>query len=433
MSLIKNKQMNKIISNLILSNTNLTIVLTDGSCMTKNPCTYAQYEAIKNVQTLEELFQLVVSEEVLQERKKIKIEKERLEKERKQIQNVIDGFEVLKNTGLFEFKDNSVYLKGINRSLPKLLINRFCQIAINYAPGYLNPYPEFFMEDNLEFISLKRFFLKCCVNPNIHASEDLYDFLDRGNMHIDRFGNFYAYRRVKKLLNKNSDLVKFVSNQYTKILGWKKRTGNYCVASKLGEYKLFKNGEEPKDDNPYWVNIGNLKELYLNLPSYQENNYTSAHTGTEDYRVGSIIEMPRNETDEDKTRDCSKGFHLASAEYDYSGFGDTPILAICSPSDVVAIPENGKLRTCRWFFASVLENGEESKILNEENFDVSELGERFEELMMENLEEKVQNSFVEEIKRHSFELPKISTEEIRNIVEELQDISNILKNRIINI
>ena len=69
----------------------------------------------------------------------------------------------------------------------------------------------------------------------------------------------------------------------------------------------------------------------------QENRYTSAHTGEEDYRVGNVISMPRNEGDDNNSVSCSMGFHAASKEYDYSGFGDQDILVIINPIDVLAV------------------------------------------------------------------------------------------------
>jgi hypothetical protein len=199
----------------------------------------------------------------------------------------------------------------------------------------------------------------------------------------------------------------------------------------MKEYKFVKKGEYPKNEK-YKV-LGNLQDLYVNLPNLQENRYTSAHTGKEDYRVGQIESMPRHKGDDNNQISCSKGYHAASKAYDYSGFGDTPILVIINPMDVLAVPKNedGKLRTCRWFFAMTLDE-EEQFILDEEDFDVSELGDIFEEKCSANLEGYVQNSIAEEVKRHTFNLPSISGGEIKNIVHILNDMKAVLSKRVVD-
>ena len=126
--------------------------------------------------------------------------------------------------------------------------------------------------------------------------------------------------------------------------------------------------------------------------------------------------------------------HQASKAYDYSGFGDTPILSIVSPSDVLAVPvgEVGKLRVCRWFFAMTLTE-KEQHILDEDCFDVTYLGDVFESKLLKDLEEHTQQSFAEEVKRHTFTLPSISTKEITNIVKSLSEIKEELQERIVEL
>ena len=166
----------------------------------------------------------------------------------------------------------------------------------------------------------------------------------------------------------------------------------------------------------------------------KENRYTSAHTGQEDYRVGNVISMPRNEGDDDNSISCSMGFHAASKEYDYSGFGDQDILVIINPMSVLAVPkgEVGKLRTCRWFFAMTLEK-DERYILDEEDFNVLELGDIYNEKCFENIEEYVKNGFTEEVKRHTFTLPTLSSKELSTIINSLEEISNVINNRVVDL
>jgi len=197
----------------------------------------------------------------------------------------------------------------------------------------------------------------------------------------------------------------------------------------MKEYKLVKKGEYPKDID-YKV-IGNLDSLYKDLPTMKENWYTDSHTHSFDYRVGKSVSMPRYMGDDNNEISCSKGFHAASMKYDYSGFGDTPILMIINPMDVLAVPMNevGKLRTCRWFFAMTLPE-DEKYILEDESFDVTDLGDIFEEECMNDLKEYVQTSFAEEVQRHTFDIPQISATELSNVVKSLTKMKELISKRV---
>src|SRR5690606_22797541 len=252
-----------------------------------------------------------------------------------------------------------------------------------------------------EYEALKKFWLKCCLNTNAQRAEDLYAFLSHHQFKIDRHGNFYAYRRVVSKQGGNRELVDFVSNTYNKVKAvWKKNPEKYEVFQNTdGTYTFYKTKETDAIYPGTW--IGNLKDLYLDLPNMQKKMFTSARTGKEDYRVGEVISMPRYEGDDNNQFTCSRGFHAASKAYDYSGFGDTPILVIINPMDVLAVPvgEVGKLRTCRWFFAMTLPE-DEKYILDDEEFNTLELGDIFEEKCQTDLTNYVANSFAEEVKRH---------------------------------
>lgn len=127
----------------------------------------------------------------------------------------------------------------------------------------------------------------------------------------------------------------------------------------------------------------------------------------------------------------NKIVHSASKKYDYSSFGDTSILMIINPIDVLAVPlgEVGKLRVCRWYFATTLTQ-EEKYILDEEDFDVTNLGDEFEEYCNKDLTEHVQNSFAEEVQRHTFNIPNISASEIKGIVLSLSEMKKEISKRV---
>ena len=405
-------------------NDTLTVVLNNGQVLTKQN---VESEKLGECKTEDDVIKLMSTKELVQE-------KEKQEEVKKEIELIVSNFDILVQTGDFEVKDNSVYLKGINRSVPKLLINKFANICQEYSRDTYGTDAHFsqLLDEDIEYQSLIRFWKKCCLNPNAQSAEDLYEFLEHHNMKIDQHGNFYAYRRVKKASSENTELVDFISNSYNKIKAvWKKKPSNFEVFNDGSGFVIVNSQKQNHGENNH---MGNLEKLYLDLPNMQENRYTSAHTGLEDYRVGNVISMPRDEGDDDNTRNCSFGYHAASKQYDYSDFGNQDILVIINPMDVLAVPrgEVGKLRTCRWYFAMTLEENERY-ILDEDCFDVTHLGDIFEEKCLENLEEHVKKGFTEEVKRHTFTIPNISANEITTICKSLTDIQEELKSRVVNI
>jgi hypothetical protein len=80
-------------------------------------------------------------------------------------------------------------------------------------------------------------------------------------------------------------------------------------------------------------------------------NYFDVHSGTMDNSVGKIVEMARNEVDDDKDRTCSAGLHFCSLGY-LGHFGGEKIMIVkINPADVVSIPSDyndTKGRACRY-------------------------------------------------------------------------------------
>jgi len=408
-----------------LINNVINVILRDGTILTKVGVDREFFEKVKAAETEQAIRDLFIPQEQIREKKADDVKKEKVKKEIEQVKAILKGVDLLKDCPDFKVIDDAVYLKGIDRSIPKVLLEKFISLFAKYEG--LN------VTITDEFLALKKFWLKCCLNPNAQSAEDLYLFLSKHQFKIDKHGNFYAYRRVvSQNTSKDKDLVDFISNTHNKVKAvWKKKPAIFDVYSRLGEYRLVTDEKIPKEDNPFWIKVGNLKDLYENLPNMKENSYTDAQTHSYSYKVGEVISMPRNEGDDNNTVSCSKGFHQASKEYDYSGFGDTPILSIVNPMDVLAVPEGevGKLRVCRWFFAMTLPE-KEKYILDDDAFDVSDLGDIFEEKCMSNIEEHVATSYAEEVKRHTFNVPKLFTESASSIISCLGEINTVLSKRV---
>ena len=80
-------------------------------------------------------------------------------------------------------------------------------------------------------------------------------------------------------------------------------------------------------------------------------DYKDCHTGTMDNSVGRVVEMERNQVDDNKDNTCSTGLHFCSMEYLASFGGERTVIVKINPRDVVSIPSdynNSKGRACRY-------------------------------------------------------------------------------------
>lgn len=391
----------------------LTVIFNDGNILSKTQATINDFLNVKLSNTEKEIIDIMRG---VEEREDIL--------EDIYFTPTYDDVQAVCNYPDFSVNEECVYMNGIERSLPPLLIKRFGEIIGKY--NCCNGMDA--VQNDIEYTSLKKFWLKACLNPNSQSAEDLYTFLSHHNMKIDRHGNFFAYRRVCKVGNMDSNLVDLISSAYNNVKAvWKKKVEDFRIEELDGVYSLHKCTSTPKG-----TIVGNLDSLYKDLPNMKENRYTDQHTHTMDYRVGEIASIPRNECDDDNNINCSRGLHSCSKEYSYNGFGDTPILVIINPCDCVAVPLNeiGKLRVSRFFFAMTLEE-EDKYILDDDDFDVTNLGDVFEEKCLANIEEHVHTSFTEEVARHTFSIPQMSNVDIKNISDMLKDMNDVIKNRII--
>ena len=83
-------------------------------------------------------------------------------------------------------------------------------------------------------------------------------------------------------------------------------------------------------------------------------DFKDIHSGTMDNSVGQVVEMERNQVDDDQNRTCSSGLHFCSQDYlPHFGKdgGDHIMILKLNPRDVVSIPNDyndSKGRACRY-------------------------------------------------------------------------------------
>ena len=458
-----------------LVNDVLTIVMNDGSVITKMDATEDHYAAVQLAKNVADLYSIVSDPSVVNE----KIE------EQKKIARLLalrEGLSVLRESGEFTIDGDSVYFKGISRSLPQLLVEELID-EVSRAKELGIP-----LKDSDGYQSLKRFFMWCALNPRAEVAHELYRFLKENSFRITKQGFFVALRNVVTL-HGSPELVHFISNTYNKVKAvWKKSPDDYTVFLQNGEYKLVHNDslfreethtsttcqdcfgeggwyndcdwDEDEDDwnEGEWIEcdtcegsgeveeyeyttsvkvdhgeeIGKLTALYLDLPNRHENRFTDDWTKTFDIRVGKVVNMPKEDCNW-STQDCAAaGLHFTSDQIHYVGCGDQSVLVLINPMKVVGIGTH-KGRCYEYLPIMTVPRDEATTILHDNQFDTLQLDEEYAIRELENLEIKVQEGFVAESSKYEFNLPNVSTVDIRNIVGSLEDMKAEIRDRVVSL
>jgi len=453
--------------NIKLVNDVLVVVLNDGTILSKPNASNVDFEAVKNAKSRIEIDTIIASQDVIND-----VEEKR--KEIARIEAIQKGIESLKDLPDFVVEDNVVYLSGTSRSMPQLLVEKFIEIVdrVSQEPSQENFHTQLNNDD--EYLAHKNFFMWCCLNPRAEVANELYRFLSENSFRITKQGFFVALRNVVTL-HGSPELVHFVSNVYNKVKAvWKKNPNEYTVFLENGEYKLvhndklFKeetitsttcpdcegegqyedwdgeiiecetcNGSGEVEEYEYTVTtpvnhgekIGNLVELYLDLPNREENRFTDDWTKTFDIRVGQLTSMPMEECNW-STQDCAAaGLHFTADQIHYVGCGDQSVLIIINPMKVVGIGQH-KGRCYEYLPIMTVPREEATQILHDGMFDTLQLDEQYAIRELESLAERAQEGFVIEATKHQFNLPAISAEEIGNIVLSLNEMKDKISKRV---
>ena len=268
----------------------LTAIFHDGSVINKSEATVDDFEAARNCPTEDCIMNIMKGPE---EEKKDVLDK---------IILTTDDLDIVRMFPDFKSEGKSIYLKGVERSLPPLLVSKFAEIIGRHlTPGYIDPNWEQNVTNDVEYVSLKRFFLWCCLNPRAEVADTLYDFLVKNDFKITKQGFFVALRNVVRKDEANHELVDIISNTYNKVKAvWKKVPSNFRIEELDGEYSMHKVTSEPKG-----TIIGNLDTLYMELPTMKENSYTDTYTHSFDIRIGQKVTMPPEKCSW-STADCAE-------------------------------------------------------------------------------------------------------------------------------
>jgi hypothetical protein len=458
--------------NIKLVNDTLTVVLRDGSIISKPGATEEDFHAVSNARNVHEIHAIIASAEVAADVEKVRAEAARIKALQK-------GIESLANFDDFTVEGTTVYLTGTSRSMPQILVEEFIRVVdrVGHQLEYHKTFQDALNNDD-EYVALKNFFMWCCLNPRAEVAHELYRFLSENSFRITRQGFVVALRNVVTL-HGSPELVHFISNAYNKVKAvWKKNPSEYTVFLEDGEYKLvhddklFKEethttttcpdclgdggwyDEEWEDDNN-WIDcdncdgsgeveeytytetwavnhgekIGNLVELYLDLPNRAENRFTDDWTKTFDIRIGQVTSMPMEECNW-STQDCAAaGLHFTADQIHYVGCGDQSVIVLINPMKVVGIGTH-KGRCYEYLPIMTVPREEATRILHDGMFDTIQLDEEYAIRELESLAERAKDGFATESKKYQFNMPAISAVEINNIVNSLSEMKAKISKRV---
>jgi hypothetical protein len=426
-------------TNIKLVNDVLTVVLRDGSILSKSNATDDDYYKAVNATTETSLYNICSTAEVMEERRKVEAEIAR-------VKALQEGIKTLEGLVDFEVEGDSVKLAGTGRTMPQLLVEKFIHIVEHerYFAGFRNV--EDRLESNQEYQALKRFFMWCCLNPRAEVANDLYEFLQNNSFRITKQGFFVALRNVVTL-HGGTELVQFVSNAYNKVKAvWKKSPDNYHVFIKDNQYSfvhvddMYEEIEEyDQEEDEFYTDtiakfdlgedLGSLTELYLDLPNRAENRFTDAHTRTFDIRVGKVTNMPPEECNWNRADCAHAGLHFTADQINYVGCGDTSVLILINPMKVVGIGSY-KGRCYEYLPIMTVPREESTTILHDLDFDTLELDEDYAIRELQNLADKAKQGFVIEASKHQFNIPAMTHAQIENIAASLDEMKYTLSKRV---
>lgn len=416
------KSQNKECKNKVIYNVNtqsVTVVDCEGS----------SYSGITTSDVVEKL-KTATTEEIIALLTPPKEEKQEntVEQEEKEIvSNFLDIFDGVDD---FEVVGNSVFFKNIRSvEIPSLIVSRFIQLIEQITK--LRHWETYEEQQDLEALeneyqSLKAFTLKLLLNPLKESRDHALEFVRKFDIKLTNTGNMIMYRRIVSKDDSNKNLIEFVSKQYLKVKSWKKSPKNYTVASRLGDYKLLLNDEVPEEDNPYWVNCGNLANLYNNLSEFKENRYTDDYTRSYDIRIGATYKIREQDIKLNKNGSCGGALHVADGKvFSYSAFGDTPVCCIVNPMHIYKMNNgySGKIGVRQMFIAAVTTQDENGNYENIDNQDLVNFDELYHNESLEELQQA--------LKTKSLGATSISTAMSEVSLKDVESISNILKNRIV--
>ena len=400
---------------------NIDVVFTDGDVISAVVESNI-YEQIRNTSSKEDVLRLLTPNNVKGSDYDIDKNDEKFIKE--QITPIVD---ILSDVQDFKVINTDVFLKDVNSiSIPSSIVAEFIRIVSLMDENRQREYGlEYISKDadlSEEYNSLLMFTYKLLLNPMKSSREDCLEYVKKYDIKLTNTGNMIMYRRIVSVDNSNKDLIDFVSKQYVKVKSWKKSPKNYEVVEDEKGLRCVSFGEVHESYK------GNLAELYSKLPELQENRYTDDYTRSYDIRIGEVYKIREEDIDVNKHGSCGGALHVADGKvFNYRSFGDTPVAVLVDPRHVYKMDSghSGKIGVKQMFIMSITEQDEDGNYIDIDSQAVVNFDDLYHNQTIDELQEAFKNK--------SFEPISVSTEVTELSLKEVVNVTDILKNRIVEI
>jgi len=328
----------------------------------------------------------------------------------------------------FEIIDNLLYMKGIDVPVPKAIVNAWTNGSDEYKQ------------------SVENFWKLLVLNPNIRVRNELCAFLENTGFVLSKNGLIVTLRQGYKEQKTTTELVD-VANPYEDLYRmvrkqWHKNPQNFYVHTDGNTFKVSSRSLGA---------VGNLAELYTKYNTKEEVKvstsevwYKAAHhskhvwyldgtqyTDNMYYQVGKTTRIPKEYCDTNSRNTCSKGIHSAAWSYNKKSFsyGDTNLLCLVNPYDVLSVPEDGaqKIRSTSIYIVKELSQEEYEgykekslEVLDDEHF--NNVVEEMEQMISEKLYSTERDGFVPE---------EYTVNQIKSVKEMLNSAKVSLEKRVV--
>ena len=259
---------------------------------------------------------------------------------------------VVKNKEIVEAR---IEKKKIDKSIREVKNIDITKLPITLTEDWMKILDE---TENKE--GLQNFLLWLALNDNENTRKNFLSHFNANYPYITKNGFIVSVRRVWK--EKAGDtLGDFIKSSYVKVKGWKKGTKNFSIVTLPdGNHELRKVGTETDED----LVIGNLDDLNTNYKGKEGTTYNSDYSKkylkrSDGWKLGTVAEIHDKAT---HTEICGiNQLHIRTNPMEAStdsSYGDTLIIVLVNPKDVINIVEKWKYTTSRFYIAAEISKSE---------------------------------------------------------------------------
>jgi len=349
----------------------LSVTLSDGTVLVSSDASAELLAKVKAAATDDEITQLMCPEEEIPEEEKCVSEL---------VRSVYNG-DV--ESDYIEFRGDSAYIPSISElTVPQ----DFVEAIINAEQAG--------DEDTLQ--TYLNFWTLVSLNPDSRVRNNIFWFIKKWDVKLTKGGLIVGYRNAdfKKAGKYGVELIQKITNDWIKIKGQKKSPKRFTYSAwdeneemPTLDAKLIKSDATIDSNN----NLDALYDIVVNSEEVDTTTFTDHHSHSFDIQIGKVVSMPRENTDGCQENTCSRGLHIGAPGWlKRCYYGDTGLVCLVNPANVVAIPHDdyyGKMRCCEYLPVAIAEYDEDGDVI--EDIDITGL--EFEDRYLVDYSGKVNN------------------------------------------